>query len=451
MSVGPIFGPASRPSNDRDHAELFKRIDDLERVRPPVSDQITIGARVTAASGGTGPAVGFSTTLEFDTTEYDTDSMFDIGSPTRLTVKTAGVFLFTAAAKITAVSGKQMIFQLGWQVNGAALTDLDQQQTLGATNQDTKGSADIVLSLDVGDYVEAVITNLPSPQGSTPSLTIEDCSFTATRFADMGSILDGIGLPAHHASHEDGGNDEIDLTDLDGTPTELANHLADTSDAHDASAISVADSGGYFSSGDVEGALQELGAAGGGGGGGGIGATELIYRYTVTGSDKASIDTGSDTPDAGSNDWSNGDLLEVFFYSRTDEAALSSGFVMNLNNDSNGNYDRAFVRDLNATVSGGNTRGDTNQDFTTAGASEASGVFGLLQFVVPNYAGTVGNKVATGLMVQPSQTASDITILITGQGYRSTSALSRIAFAPLTSGKKFKVGTQLLIYKRLAS
>ncbi len=39
----------------------------------------------------------------------------------------------------------------------------------------------------------------------------------------------------------------------------------------------------------------------------------LVYRYTVTGSDKASIDTGVDTADAGSNDWTNGDLLEIWF------------------------------------------------------------------------------------------------------------------------------------------
>lgn len=37
-------------------------------------------------------------------------------------------------------------------------------------------------------------------------------------------------------------------------------HIADTSDAHDASAISIADAGGYFVGTDVEAALQELGA-----------------------------------------------------------------------------------------------------------------------------------------------------------------------------------------------
>ncbi len=48
--------------------------------------------------------------------------------------------------------------------------------------------------------------------------------------------------------------------------TGLAAHLADTSDAHDASAISVADAGSYFAGADVEAALQEVGASLGSGG-----------------------------------------------------------------------------------------------------------------------------------------------------------------------------------------
>lgn len=45
---------------------------------------------------------------------------------------------------------------------------------------------------------------------------------------------------------------------------DVSAHTGDTSDAHDASAISIADAGTYFTGTDVEAALQELGAAGGG-------------------------------------------------------------------------------------------------------------------------------------------------------------------------------------------
>lgn len=62
----------------------------------------------------------------------------------------------------------------------------------------------------------------------------------------------------HGSSHENAGTDEIDLTGLDGIPTELANHLADATDAHDASAISIVDAAGDFTATEVEGALAEL-------------------------------------------------------------------------------------------------------------------------------------------------------------------------------------------------
>ena len=182
------------------------------------------------------------------------------------------------------------------------------------------------------------------------------------------------------------------------------------------------------------------------------GMPELIYRYTVTGSDKASIDTGVDTADAGTNDWSNGDLLEIFFYSRTDEAVVSSAYLVTLNNDGSSIYDSTFLQNVNATVSGGNTLAAAAWNLNTAGASCASGVFGVTQIAMPNFAGTVANKFAVlsggGFA---DTTAANIRTNARQLGYRSTTAISRFAVAPATAAKKFKVGTQLLIYKRLAA
>lgn len=64
---------------------------------------------------------------------------------------------------------------------------------------------------------------------------------------------------------KDGGITTAKLSFDPATQTELDAHVNDTTDAHDASAISIADSGGYFTGTDVEAALQELGAGGGGG------------------------------------------------------------------------------------------------------------------------------------------------------------------------------------------
>jgi hypothetical protein len=46
----------------------------------------------------------------------------------------------------------------------------------------------------------------------------------------------------------------------DAIATDLSDHLADAVDAHDASAVSIVDSGGYFTGTEAEAALQELGA-----------------------------------------------------------------------------------------------------------------------------------------------------------------------------------------------
>ena len=56
--------------------------------------------------------------------------------------------------------------------------------------------------------------------------------------------------------------------------TTASDHISDTTDAHDASAVSIADAGAYFTGTDVEAALQELGAAGPGA----VVASTRVYR-----------------------------------------------------------------------------------------------------------------------------------------------------------------------------
>jgi len=104
----------------------------------------------------------------------------------------------------------------------------------------------------------------------------------AAGFVDHESRLTAVedGLTAHLADTTDAHDasaisildtaNDFDATDVEGALAELQTadeadeaaltaHLADTTDAHDASAISVADSGGFFTGADVEAALQELG------------------------------------------------------------------------------------------------------------------------------------------------------------------------------------------------
>jgi len=190
------------------------------------------------------------------------------------------------------------------------------------------------------------------------------------------------------------------------------------------------------------------------GSGGGAGSTELIYRYTVTGADKSSIDTGVDTPDAGSNDWTNGDLLEVWLMGRTDETAFSSSVNMTVNNDTAANYDRSFI----ATSSGGSPIQGTSIGASawTLGLTAASATAnspGIVRFTMPGFSGTTFWKIAEAYTGNASdatnghfQSAPETLV------YRSTgAAVARVAITPATAGKKLKIGTEFLIYKRLAS
>jgi hypothetical protein len=70
----------------------------------------------------------------------------------------------------------------------------------------------------------------------------------------------------------------------------IAAHTGDTSDAHDASAISVADAGGNFTGTDVEAVLAELAAAGPGGG---PDLTTLYTDTTVSGAHSADAADGA--------------------------------------------------------------------------------------------------------------------------------------------------------------
>lgn len=91
------------------------------------------------------------------------------------------------------------------------------------------------------------------------AISVDSTSLSGTGTDVQASLeeLDNL-LDDHSARHENGGADEISIAGLDGTPTELTNHLNDTSAAHAASAIS-ADSTTLVGTGtDVQAVLEEL-------------------------------------------------------------------------------------------------------------------------------------------------------------------------------------------------
>ena len=179
------------------------------------------------------------------------------------------------------------------------------------------------------------------------------------------------------------------------------------------------------------------------------GASALVYRYTVTGSDKASIDTGVDTADAGSNDWTNGDLLEIWLIARTDDAAASGTINVTLNNDTGSNYDRTVVSGAGtSTPTSGQNTATASWGLSTHGSGGSASYPGITRISIPDFAGTTFFKMAEAILAKVDATAGNNSAALNGLGYRSTSAITRVAVAA-SAGQKLKVGSQLLIYKRL--
>lgn len=215
--------------------------------------------------------------------------------------------------------------------------------------------------------------------------------------------------------------------------------------------VALGSSSGNIPSGGTAGQVVGYGGVSGTGAWvyGPIGSTALVYRYTVSGSDKASIDTGVDTANAGTNDWTNGDVLEVFMQVRTDDAGAGANISVNLNNDSGSNYDVDQVQDTNGTVTGVAANVSAWSLFTH-GSGGSANYASAHRLIIPNFGGTTFFKTAVSHGGVSDATGSNNFVQLKHFGYRSTAAITRLKVAA-GAGQKLKVGSQLLIYKRLAS
>ncbi len=178
-----------------------------------------------------------------------------------------------------------------------------------------------------------------------------------------------------------------------------------------------------------------------------IGGMELVYRYTVAGTDKASIDTGADTADAGSNVWTGGDLLEVCWSIRTDDGAALALVNVTVNNDGSSIYDRQTINTNNATTAAGTALAGANWQIQVHGSGGSASYVGVARLLMPNFAGTTFWKTFEVTDGASDATAGNNSVQQSILGYRSTSAITRLKVAA-TGTQKLKVGSQLLIYKR---
>lgn len=145
-------------------------------------------------------------------------------------------------------------------------TATDVEGALAELQADAETDA-TALSDHLADTTAAHAASAVSVSSTTLSGTGTDVQAV---FEEIDNLLDD-----HSSRHENGGADEISIAGLDGTPTELTNHLNDAADAHDASAISVLDTAANFTGTDVEAVLAELQDNIDAGGGG---SSELAYQ-----------------------------------------------------------------------------------------------------------------------------------------------------------------------------
>jgi hypothetical protein len=173
----------------------------------------------------------------------------------------------------------------------------------------------------------------------------------------------------------------------------------------------------------------------------------LVYKFTITGADQAAVDTGVDVAQSGSLDWTGGDVLEVFWLSRTDDAGAIANINMTVNNDTAANYDLQQLHGINVTPTALTALAQTSWALSTHGAGGASGYSGVNRIVFPGYAATTFNKVADQSGGTNDGAAANELAVLRALGWRSTAAITRVKFA-CQAAAKFKVGSQLLVYKR---
>lgn len=179
-----------------------------------------------------------------------------------------------------------------------------------------------------------------------------------------------------------------------------------------------------------------------------VGSRSLVYKYTVAGSVKLAIDTGVDAAQTGSSDFTAATLLEIYVYARTDEVANVSNCGLQFDTDSGASYDFKTIQGLDAATSTVGSTADTRAQMIMPGASAAASVFGVAQYVIPNYLNTTANRAGTGTWGSPGQAGVSLAAAAAVFEWRNTgNAINRVKLLSATGGVNFAIGTMLAIFK----
>jgi len=186
-----------------------------------------------------------------------------------------------------------------------------------------------------------------------------------------------------------------------------------------------------------------------------VGEVRLIYDYTITGADKASINTAVDGAYAGSFP-TDLNYLEVFLTGRTDHNpgapfVVPDNVDFQFNGDTGANYNRVFVASsVGGTPNQGQTVSATFFTGVLAGSPAAANFSGLCRLFIPNYNGSTFYKICefTAWALDNVSATSHYQIGLEAATWASTSAVQSIQTFPEAVGAKYKVGTRLTIWGR---
>lgn len=122
-----------------------------------MANDLAIGATITNSVNQNAVAAG-SVTLAFDTDVYDPWGMHDLAvNPSRLTIKYPGIYVITANVRWeNPVTGNR---QAQIQKNGNTALAIDVRPASTNVNMRTSQDLSTVARLEVGDYLEVIVTN----------------------------------------------------------------------------------------------------------------------------------------------------------------------------------------------------------------------------------------------------------------------------------------------------
>jgi hypothetical protein len=173
-----------------------------------------------------------------------------------------------------------------------------------------------------------------------------------------------------------------------------------------------------------------------------------------TGAGGAMVQLYDNTLSGATASWDVSSISQTYFHlkfvlvARSDLSAVKAYVLLRINNDSTGTYDYALVENADATTAKGETdSGNTNIRLGyIAAATAPSGAAGVVEFMLPNYAGTTFHKAGTGTSGTNSETdTATVFAYASSCFWRDTSAINRVTIY-CQSSSNFVTGSRLTIY-----